>query len=710
MLHYFNKNHSRIPFLIFISNKNRFPEYQTPYPYFTSYKEHDTGKNTVLTIHIDSFPNIHFLLNKEVCMKTNKILYPFVSYLFVIFIFSSSLFAQKVTEGDPLPSVSPTNGEPNVLGKTGSYNGSLLKSNKLLQKVDKTFDGFWFEDNPDENSGFRFIPPDPIGAAGKNLLVAVVNSMIEARTKGGAFKWREGLFEFFSPLNPGSFPFDPKIVYDHYSDRFLVVALEQATGAASVDPNNISRILLAVSKNANPKNAADWRFQAINAKSIVFGSFEGWADYPGFEVDEEAVYITSNIFTFVPFGFYGGVRLWIADKGLYNGGSSAVNVYDPYALSGGLATTTMPAEVFGENGAGDGVGTYLVSYSGLTDGVDEYVQFVRVEDPLGTPAFFADFVNIGDIDDIASALPDAPQAGSAYGIEVNDRRALDAVWRDGYLWVVSTTLPNFGDEAGETTAFWVKLNTMSVPDTVILEDVGFIGGEDIAEGTFTFFPAVAVNRDGTAKFGFSASAQTIFAGAYVTGRTSNDPAGTVRSSEVIKEGEAPYKRFFGGTRNRWGDYSGIAVDPTNDDFVWVFNEYAAEPGSPSTGSQGLEDGRWGTAWGRAKFVGPASLGKSSAVLALVPEKFELQQNYPNPFNPTTLIEYALPKTSNVNLSIYNSLGQLVKTLISETKEEGFHTAVWDGTNQNGAKLASGMYIYKITTNNFVQSKKMILLK
>ncbi len=612
-----------------------------------------------------------------------------------------------------MPSISPTNNAPNSLGKTSSYNGAILKSNKLLQKVDKTFEGAWFQDNPDENSGYRFIPPDPMGAAGKNLLVAVVNSMIEARNKGGALKWRDGLLDFFSPLNPGSFPFDPKIVYDHYRDRFLVVALEQATGSASVDPNNISRILLAVSKSANPKNAGDWRFQAIDAKTIVIGAFEGWADYPGFEVDEEAVYITANIFTFVPFGFYGGSRVWIADKGLYTGASSSVNIYDPYALSGGLETTTMPAEVFGQNGAGDGVGTYLVS-AGWTDGFGpgftDYVEVVRIDDPLGSPVFTAEFVDIGDIDDALIALPDAPQAGSPYLIEVNDRRALDAVWRDGYLWLTSTALPNFGDDAGETTAYWVKLNTMSVPAQVTLQDIGFIGGEDIAEGTYTSFPAVAVNRDGTAKFGFSASAPTIFAGAYVTGRTANDPAGTVRPSEVIKEGEAPYKRFFGGSRNRWGDYSGISVDPTNDDFVWVFNEYAAEPGSPTNGSQGVEDGRWGTAWGRAKFVGPATLGKTSAVLALVPEKFELQQNYPNPFNPSTIIEYSIPKASNVNISVYNNLGQLVKTLISETEEEGFYSAVWDGTNQNGVKLASGMYIYKISANNFVESKKMILLK
>jgi hypothetical protein len=138
---------------------------------------------------------------------------------------------------------------------------------------------------------------------------------------------------------------------------------------------------------------------------------------------------------------------------------------------------------------------------------------------------------------------------------------------------------------------------------LFVDQQGSIGGEDIAPGTFTYFPALAVNRLGAVSFGFSASAPTIFAGAFVTGRSPFDVPGTVRQSEVVREGVAPYKRFFSGPRNRWGDYSGMAVDPSNDDFYWVFNEYADEPGSPTNGSQGPEDGRWGTAWARAKFVG-----------------------------------------------------------------------------------------------------------
>jgi hypothetical protein len=131
-------------------------------------------------------------------------------------------------------------------------------------------------------------------------------------------------------------------------------------------------------------------------------------------------------------------------------------------------------------------------------------------------------------------------------------------------------------------------------------DSGLVGGEDIAPGTFTFFPAVAVNRRGDMKLGFSASAPSIYAGAYVTGKRIEDPAGTTRPSNVVRAGEDYYYRTFGAGRNRWGDYSGIAVDPSNDAFFWIYNEYAAPRGAILPQFP-LEDGQWGTSWGRGRF-------------------------------------------------------------------------------------------------------------
>jgi hypothetical protein len=93
-----------------------------------------------------------------------------------------------------------------------------------------------------------------------------------------------------------------------------------------------------------------------------------------------------------------------------------------------------------------------------------------------------------------------------------------------------------------------------------------------------------------------------------------------------------------------------------------------------------------------------------------PQEFALQQNYPNPFNPTTTIRYALKENADVTLKIYNVLGQLVKTLVNTKQTVGFKEVQWDGTNDFGVKVASGIYIYRIQANDFVQSKKMVMMK
>lgn len=94
----------------------------------------------------------------------------------------------------------------------------------------------------------------------------------------------------------------------------------------------------------------------------------------------------------------------------------------------------------------------------------------------------------------------------------------------------------------------------------------------------------------------------------------------------------------------------------------------------------------------------------------LPESFSLEQNYPNPFNPETNVRFALPEASNVTLKIYNVLGQEVRTLVNESMTAGVHNTVWNGRDNNNNEVTSGIYIYKIVAGQFVQSKKMILLK
>lgn len=94
----------------------------------------------------------------------------------------------------------------------------------------------------------------------------------------------------------------------------------------------------------------------------------------------------------------------------------------------------------------------------------------------------------------------------------------------------------------------------------------------------------------------------------------------------------------------------------------------------------------------------------------LPEEFALEQNYPNPFNPSTTIRFALPAAGQVSLKIYNARGQLVRTLVSGNYESGVHEIRWDARNDLGETVSSGMYFYRMQAGNFVESRKMVLLR
>ena len=98
------------------------------------------------------------------------------------------------------------------------------------------------------------------------------------------------------------------------------------------------------------------------------------------------------------------------------------------------------------------------------------------------------------------------------------------------------------------------------------------------------------------------------------------------------------------------------------------------------------------------------------VTANLPARFSLSQNFPNPFNPETHIEFALPTAERVKITIYNALGQRVKTLVDGVREAGFYREKWDGGNENGRQVGSGIYVYQIKAGKFSAQRKMLLLR
>jgi hypothetical protein len=97
-------------------------------------------------------------------------------------------------------------------------------------------------------------------------------------------------------------------------------------------------------------------------------------------------------------------------------------------------------------------------------------------------------------------------------------------------------------------------------------------------------------------------------------------------------------------------------------------------------------------------------------LANLPDKYYLEQNCPNPFNPITTIKYGLSQNANVLIKVYNMRGQEVTTLVDASQNAGNHSITWDGKTDTGDQVSSGIYIYHLSTTDFTQTRKMVMLK
>jgi len=109
-------------------------------------------------------------------------------------------------------------------------------------------------------------------------------------------------------------------------------------------------------------------------------------------------------------------------------------------------------------------------------------------------------------------------------------------------------------------------------------------------------------------------------------------------------------------------------------------------------------------------VTPDSSGLSVDVSDILPEVFVLRQNYPNPFNPVTTLRYNLPEQTTVNIIIYDMLGRMITQLVSAKQEPGYRSVQWNATDSFGNPVSAGIYLYQIQAGEFVQTRKMVLLK
>jgi len=175
-----------------------------------------------------------------------------------------------------------------------------------------------------------------------------------------------------------------------------------------------------------------------------------------------------------------------------------------------------------------------------------------------------------------------------------------------------------------------------------------------------------------------------------------------------------------------GDFSLVSIDAVNStlpegwDMKWnvVGNELriAAAGTTPlATGDVAAIMVHLKSKESRISFSTDAMLNENfqslgAVEVAAIPTVYALDQNYPNPFNPSTTIRYQIPTDASVNLIIYNVQGQKIRTLVSKEQKAGYYNVVWDGRNEAGQTVSTGLYLYRVQAGSFVATQKMLMLK
>jgi hypothetical protein len=465
--------------------------------------------------------------------------------------------------------------------------------------------GFGFQALGDNNTA---IPPDTDGAVGPAHVMTMVNTQVHIQNKAGGSVSLVSLPTFWtSGTGLSGSPFDPHVVYDSISGRWI--AATDADGDSAT-----SKVWFAISATNNPTGT--WTFYQF----VADGSGTTWADYPGFGVNNTWIAITENMFGVGGGGFF-GAKAWVIDKATaLAGGPLTVTIFpsgfDSDAVCGGppCGFSLVPAVTFSaaepalylvDDSFSSG-GTHLIRVSRFTGTGPAPAWSTLPGGPFaGTGLFFVtnNFdggmigspqsgvtatcdggTNNGNPCSSDAACPPGLPTSSCRLINTNDPRIINVVNRNGRLWFAHAGGLPIG-AVDRTAAFWYQVD----PVTLAIVQSGVLNG---GAGVHYFFPSIAANAVNDAVIGFSRGSATKFVEAVYTSRFADDAPGTMDPISILKAGEDSYLKDFGSKEIRWGDYSATVIDPTDDATFWTIQEYAATDVGPTT-----DDDRWGLWWG-----------------------------------------------------------------------------------------------------------------
>ncbi|MFT4540297.1 MAG: hypothetical protein ACI835_002747 [Planctomycetota bacterium] len=410
--------------------------------------------------------------------------------------------------------------EPKPSSSTGSFMGGGGTAPNLIQS---------FEGTRMFDPGAAFLPPDTCGAVGIDHFVEVVNTnfSVYERATGN----RVVNLSMASFFGVGGNPGDPRVVYDHHSQRWFVLAT-----------NFNDRIYVAASTSSDPTGTF-YTTHFLTSQGIDSGKFP---DYETLGVDANGIYTAAAMFS-----SGATMTIFALDKAPLIAGSPSLGTVTAFR---GLSWegAIQPTVTHGNPGR-----QYFVSLNTLSS-----LRVREITPPLTSPTM----TDLGTVSVPSfSQPPDAPSLGSTVPLDSVDYRPMNSVYRAGSIWTAHSV-----DVSGRSAVRWYEIDASSLTTS----QIGTIDSPDMAY----LMPSIAVNSAGDAVLGFSGAVPTAYAAAYFTGRLAGDPPGQVGPPVLFKAGESAYEYLDSYGRNRWGDYSLVSIDPNDDLTFWTVQEYARTSG------------------------------------------------------------------------------------------------------------------------------------
>ncbi|HRF60819.1 MAG TPA: hypothetical protein PLH94_13015 [Fimbriimonadaceae bacterium] len=387
-------------------------------------------------------------------------------------------------------------------------------------------------------------PSDCTIAVGPNHIVETTNMKIAFYTKSGAQQYLRWLGNqepqgFFVPVGAGGFTFDPKCLYDARSGRFIVVVLE-------TDFANNSFVDIAVSDDSDPNGT--WYLYKTDSKKILPGGAY-WVDYPGLGVDQNAVYITGNLFRLGDNSWGGAFFRCFPLAPLLTGSPTTFTDFVDTSV-GSVQAAQMATNATSPNTA------YFAS-----DMNSATIRLQAIRNVITSPTLHSFDVAVPPF---SYAFSGAPQLGTGSTIDSLDGRLMNVYFRNGRL--VTSHAVSAGGSGTRSAGRWYEFDMSSWPTS---GSPNLVQAGNVTNATqWMLFPVVALNEFMDMGLLTGASSSLEYPGVYSTGRKKADAAGNVGALAPAKVGLSGYN---GG---RWGDYFGIQVDPADGLTFWGVGMYA----------------------------------------------------------------------------------------------------------------------------------------